>query len=67
MALYGEQQRSRQFFSQHQKNSQTFMSIGRGFQDQQPRNQTKSQTLMSTQQRRLPPLGQRRMTLAERE
>ena len=67
MAFYGQQQRSRQFSSQHQRNSQTFTSTGRGFQAQQPMNQNKSQTFMSSQQRRPPPPGQRRMTPAERE
>ncbi|XP_014624218.1 uncharacterized protein LOC114389941 [Glycine soja] len=67
VAFYGEQQRSRQFSSQHQRNSQTFTSTGRGFQAQPPNNQNKSQILMSTQQRCPPPPGQRCMTLTERE
>ncbi|KAG5060635.1 hypothetical protein JHK87_001664 [Glycine soja] len=65
VAFYGKPQRSRQFSSQHQGNSQTFTSIEKGFQAQHPRNQNKIQTLISTQQRRPPPPGQRHMTPAE--
>ena len=55
VAFYGEQQQSHQFSPQHQRNSQTFTSTRRGFQAQQPMNQNKSQTFMSSQQRCPPP------------
>jgi hypothetical protein len=67
MAFYGQQQRSRQNSSRDRGNSQSFTSSGRGFQAQQPSNQNKTNPTSTTQHRRPPPPGERRMTPAERE
>jgi hypothetical protein len=64
LALYGQQQHHLPY--RHHNNSHNFSFNGRGFQAQQTQDEGKNGHTNTPQQRRSPPLGERHMTLVER-